>query len=109
MYTPVGKSRDLFSRRPTCICGGPSRSIKLDGITFHNRTRMSSLTTLRENFNFDEVERDLEARNLTCGIRTVLMKRYSDRKYEAKKYFKSLGGYNDIERAMAYHLADNAL
>ncbi|KAJ0556805.1 hypothetical protein HanIR_Chr07g0318011 [Helianthus annuus] len=34
------------------------------------------------------------------------MKRYSDRKYDAKKIFKSKGGYNDIASARAYHPAD---
>ncbi|KAJ0556804.1 hypothetical protein HanIR_Chr07g0318001 [Helianthus annuus] len=31
-----------FHGRPACICGGPSRSIKLDGITLNNITRMPS-------------------------------------------------------------------
>uniref|UniRef100_A0A251VNX5 Transposase, Ptta/En/Spm, plant n=1 Tax=Helianthus annuus TaxID=4232 RepID=A0A251VNX5_HELAN len=34
------------------------------------------------------------------------MKRYSDRKYEAKKLFKSKGGYNDLESARAFHPPD---
>ncbi|XP_021995019.2 uncharacterized protein LOC110891721 [Helianthus annuus] len=34
------------------------------------------------------------------------MKRYSDRKYDAKKLFKSKGGYNDLESARAFHPKD---
>ncbi|MFS7998944.1 hypothetical protein Hanom_Chr12g01160001 [Helianthus anomalus] len=54
----------------------------------------------------DAIMNHLWAKNLTGGIRSVLMKRYSDHKYEAKKLFKSMGGYEDIERARAYHPAD---
>ncbi|XP_035845418.1 uncharacterized protein LOC110934152 [Helianthus annuus] len=61
---------------------------------------------LRENFNLDEVERDYEAKNLKGGMRTVLMKRYSDRKHEARQLFDSQGGYDDLERARAYHPVD---
>ncbi|KAM0052769.1 hypothetical protein Hdeb2414_s0007g00252201 [Helianthus debilis subsp. tardiflorus] len=61
---------------------------------------------LRENFNIDEVERDYEAKNLKGGMRTVFMKRYSDRKYEARQLFDSQGGYDDLERARAYHPVD---
>ncbi|KAF5798420.1 hypothetical protein HanXRQr2_Chr07g0292701 [Helianthus annuus] len=39
---PLVKQEICFQGRPTCRCGGPSRSIKLDGITFHHRTRMPS-------------------------------------------------------------------
>ena len=34
------------------------------------------------------------------------MKRYSDRKHDAKKLFESAGGYEDVERARAYRPAD---
>ncbi|MFS7937363.1 hypothetical protein Hanom_Chr05g00426691 [Helianthus anomalus] len=40
-----------------------------------------------ENFNFDEVQQDLEAQNLTGGIKHVLMKRHSGRKHDAKEEF----------------------
>ncbi|KAJ0804542.1 hypothetical protein HanPI659440_Chr02g0039231 [Helianthus annuus] len=100
------KLRDLFSREVDLYMW---RTIPFDKIRWDNVSQSHKdalMNHLRENFNFDEVERDLEARNLTGGIRTVLMKRYSNRKYEAKKLFKSQGGYNDIERARAYHPAD---
>ncbi|KAM0020836.1 putative transposase, Ptta/En/Spm, plant [Helianthus debilis subsp. tardiflorus] len=61
---------------------------------------------LKESFNFDEVEQDLEARDLKGGIRQVLMKRYSDRKNDAKEEFRDNGGYNDLERARAHHPKD---
>ncbi|KAJ0605236.1 hypothetical protein HanHA300_Chr02g0060711 [Helianthus annuus] len=61
---------------------------------------------LKENFNFDEFEQDLEAQNLTGGMKHVLMKRYSGRKHDAKEEFLDNGGYDDIERARAYHPVD---
>ncbi|KAF5820639.1 hypothetical protein HanXRQr2_Chr01g0004461 [Helianthus annuus] len=85
------------------------RSIPFDKIGWDNveqHYKDALLNHLREIFNFDEVERDIEAKNLTGGIRAVLMKRYSDRKYEAKKLFKSKGGYNDLESARAFHPPD---
>ncbi|KAF5782335.1 hypothetical protein HanXRQr2_Chr11g0494681 [Helianthus annuus] len=82
----------------------PFDKIGWDNIEQHYKDAV--MNHLRENFNFDEVERDLEAKNLTGGIRVVLMKRYSDRKYKAIKLFKSEGGYNDIARVRAYHPVD---
>ncbi|KAJ0510647.1 hypothetical protein HanIR_Chr11g0543151 [Helianthus annuus] len=105
-YTPVGKSRDMFSREAGLYMW---RSIPFDKIGWDNveqHYKDALMNHLRENFNIDEVERDYEAKNLTGGIRTVLMKRYSDRKYEAKKLFKSKGGYNDLESARAFHPKD---
>ncbi|XP_035830853.1 uncharacterized protein LOC118480226 [Helianthus annuus] len=61
---------------------------------------------LKENFNFDEVEQDLEARDLKGSIRQVLMKRYSDRKNYAKREFRDNGGYADVESARAHHPED---
>ena len=57
-------------------------------------------------FNFDEVEHDLLAKNLKGGIKSVLMKRYSDHKHDAKKIFMTKGGYDDVERARAYNPPD---
>ncbi|KAJ0623333.1 hypothetical protein HanIR_Chr01g0030701 [Helianthus annuus] len=75
------------------------RTIPFDKMGWENVSpphKKAIMSHLRENFNFDEVERDLEAKNLTGGIRSLLMKRYSDRKHEAKKIFMSKGGYDDI-------------
>ncbi|KAM0008580.1 hypothetical protein Hdeb2414_s0110g00797941 [Helianthus debilis subsp. tardiflorus] len=41
-------------------------------------------------FNFEEIERDCERRQLKGGIRSVYMKRYRDRKSMAKKEFDEL-------------------
>ncbi|KAJ0848509.1 hypothetical protein HanPSC8_Chr13g0558341 [Helianthus annuus] len=54
----------------------------------------------------DALMNHLRAKNLTGGIRAVLMKRYSDRKYDAKNLFKSKGGYDDLESARAFHPRD---
>ncbi|KAJ0514277.1 hypothetical protein HanHA300_Chr10g0367761 [Helianthus annuus] len=105
-YTPVGKTRDMFSREVGLYMW---RSIPFDKIGWDNveqHYKDALMNHLRENFNFDEVERVIEAKNLTGGIRAVLMKRYSDRKYDAKKLFKSKGGYNDLESARAFHPKD---
>ncbi|XP_035834254.1 uncharacterized protein LOC110882915 [Helianthus annuus] len=82
----------------------PFDKIGWDNVEQHYKDAL--MNHLRENFNFDEVERDIEAKNLTGGIRAVLMKRYSDRKHDAKKLFKSKGGYNDLESARAFHPPD---
>ncbi|MFS7915685.1 hypothetical protein Hanom_Chr02g00168141 [Helianthus anomalus] len=85
------------------------RSIPFDKIGWDNveqHYKDAVMNHLLENFNLDEVERDYEAKNLKGGIRSVLMKRYSDRKYEARQLFDSQGGYDDLERARAYHPAD---
>ncbi|MFS7917336.1 hypothetical protein Hanom_Chr03g00187841 [Helianthus anomalus] len=85
------------------------RTIPFDKIGWDNveqHYKDAVMNHLREIFNFDEVERDYEAKNLKGGIRSVLMKRYTDRKYEARQLFDSQGGYDDLERARAYHPAD---
>ncbi|KAM0041519.1 hypothetical protein Hdeb2414_s0011g00367271 [Helianthus debilis subsp. tardiflorus] len=85
------------------------RSIPFDKIGWDNveqHYKDALMNHLLENFNFDEVERDIEAKNLTGGIRAVLMKRYSDHKHDAKELFKSKGGYNDLESARAFHPPD---
>ncbi|MFS7939471.1 hypothetical protein Hanom_Chr05g00452141 [Helianthus anomalus] len=105
-FTPVGKSRDMFSREADMYMW---RSIPFDKIGWDNveqHYKDAVMNHLLENFNLDEVERDYEAKNLKGGIRSVLMKRYSDRKYEARQLFDSQGGYDDLERARAYHPAD---
>ncbi|MFS7913634.1 putative transcription factor AP2-EREBP family [Helianthus anomalus] len=50
---------------------------------------------LRRRFNFVEIERDCERRQLKGGIRSVYMKRYRDRKNMAKKEFIKLGKQHD--------------
>ncbi|KAM0051062.1 hypothetical protein Hdeb2414_s0007g00230991 [Helianthus debilis subsp. tardiflorus] len=48
----------------------------------------------------------IQAKNLTGDIKSVLMKRYSDRKHDAKKIFMREGGYDNVERARAFHPDD---
>ncbi|MFS7914250.1 hypothetical protein Hanom_Chr02g00151191 [Helianthus anomalus] len=71
-----------------------------------NRCKSIAVCSRLENFNFDELKQDLEAQNLTGGMKHVLMKRYSGCKHDAKEEFLDNGGYADIERARAYHPVD---
>ncbi|KAM0036629.1 hypothetical protein Hdeb2414_s0014g00428691 [Helianthus debilis subsp. tardiflorus] len=85
-YTPVGTTRDMFSREADLYMW---RTIPFDKMRWDNVSpshREGIMNHLRENFNFDKVERDLDAENLTGGIRSVLMKRCFDRQHDAKKY-----------------------
>ncbi|KAJ0496620.1 putative transcription factor interactor and regulator CCHC(Zn) family [Helianthus annuus] len=105
-YTPVGEPSDLFSREAGLYMW---RTIPFDRMgwgkvpTPYKDTVMNHL---KENFNFDEVEQYLEARDLKGGIRQVLMKRYSDRKNYAQREFRDNGGYDDVESARAHHPKD---
>ncbi|KAJ0753535.1 hypothetical protein HanPI659440_Chr09g0336911 [Helianthus annuus] len=105
-FTPVGKSRDMFSREAGMYMWRaiPFDKIGWDAVEQHYKDVV--MNHLQENFNLDEVERDYDAKNLKGGIRTVLMKRYNDRKYEARQLFDSKGGYDDLESARAYHPVD---
>lgn len=48
------------------------------------------------------VEDDLNAKDKKIGgVMGAIAKRYKDRKAQAKRYFRSVGGYDDLERALA--------
>ncbi|MFS7966421.1 putative transposase, Ptta/En/Spm, plant [Helianthus anomalus] len=105
-YTPVGVPSDLFSREVGLYMW---RTIPFDRMGWEKVPtpyKEAVMSHLKENFNFDEVEHDLEARDLKGGIRQVLMKRYSDRKNYAKREFRENGGYNDVESERAHHPKD---
>ncbi|MFS7914236.1 hypothetical protein Hanom_Chr02g00151031 [Helianthus anomalus] len=105
-YTPVSVPSDLFSREAGIYTW---RTIPFDKMGWDKVSKPhkdSIMNHLKENFNFDEVEQDLEAHNLTGGMKHVLMKRYSGCKHDAKEEFLDNGGYDDIERARAYHPVD---
>ncbi|KAJ0453287.1 hypothetical protein HanHA300_Chr15g0588691 [Helianthus annuus] len=105
-YTPVGVSSDLFAHEAGMYMW---RTISFDRMGWEKLLtpyRDAIMNHLKENFNFDEVEQDLDAHNMQGGIRHVLMKRYSGRKNDAKKEFLTNGGFDDVERARAYHPKD---
>ncbi|KAJ0783120.1 hypothetical protein HanLR1_Chr01g0016771 [Helianthus annuus] len=102
-YTPVGVSSDLFSRE---ACMYMCRTIPFDKMGWDKVLkphRDAIMNHLKENFNFDDVEQDLEALNLTGDIKHVPMKRYSGHEHHAKEELIDNRGYDDVERARAYH------
>lgn len=49
------------------------------------------------------VEDDLNAKDKKIGgVMGAIAKRYKDRKAQAKRYFRSVGGYDDLERALSH-------
>ncbi|KAJ0734419.1 putative transposase, Ptta/En/Spm, plant [Helianthus annuus] len=94
-YTPVGDACDMFSREVGIYMW---ENLAFDKYSYTNVSAAEKNAMeqhLRRRFNFEEIERDRERRQLKGGIRSVYMKRYRDRKSMAKKEFIELGKRHD--------------
>ncbi|KAJ0816005.1 hypothetical protein HanPI659440_Chr00c22g0735441 [Helianthus annuus] len=56
---------------------------------------------LRRHFDFTEIEKDRECRQLMGGLNAVYMKRYRSRKARAKEELVGNGGLTDVVRVRA--------
>ncbi|MFS7962214.1 hypothetical protein Hanom_Chr08g00724051 [Helianthus anomalus] len=103
MAANVAANSCVFTPVCCCFC-----SCKHAVKRLHMRQQTGAKTQpfAAEDFNFDEVEQDLDALNLKGGIKHALMKRYFGRKHDAKEEFLRNWGYDDVERAMTYHPKD---
>ncbi|KAM0006492.1 hypothetical protein Hdeb2414_s0171g00822191 [Helianthus debilis subsp. tardiflorus] len=94
-YTPVGDACYMFSREVGIYMW---ENLAFDKYSYANVSAAEKNAMeqhLRRRFNFEEIERDCERRQLKGGIRSFYMKRYRDRKSMAKKEFIKLGKRHD--------------
>ncbi|KAI3778420.1 hypothetical protein L2E82_07700 [Cichorium intybus] len=101
-YTPVGRPYDLLVREVGIYMWNNMSFDRKDWNTVTRAEKDALVQHLKRNFDFDAIEDDCERMHLKGGVDAVLMKRYRDRKSDAKVKFDEAGGYNDIDRARAH-------
>ncbi|KAI3763957.1 hypothetical protein L2E82_13955 [Cichorium intybus] len=101
-YTPVGRPYDLFVREVGIYMWNNMPFNRKDWKSVTKAEKDALINHLKRRFDFDVIEDDCERLQLTGGIDSVLMKRYRDRKSDAKVEFDDAGGYKDIDRARTH-------
>ncbi|KAD4180501.1 hypothetical protein E3N88_29092 [Mikania micrantha] len=100
-FTPVGERNDWFTREIGIYMQANIAFEKKSWGNVSDHEKNALYEHLRESFDLNAVERDLEAAKKKGGIEGAIMKRYRDRKARAKQHFLSVGGEADLVRARA--------
>ncbi|KAD4584398.1 hypothetical protein E3N88_21999 [Mikania micrantha] len=98
-FTPVGERNDWFTREIGIYMQANIAFDKKSWGNVSDHEKNALYEHLRESFDLNAVERDLEAAKKKGGIEGAIMKRYRDRKARAKQHFLSVGGEADLEKS----------